>query len=66
MMVKTPEDIRQIVLEAYPDARNIVIKTEIEGYNVLYVVEFISARYKVEADMNPVTGAFAKRELEYF
>ena len=23
MMVKTPEDIRQIVLEAYPDARNI-------------------------------------------
>ena len=28
MMVKTPEDIRQIVLEAYPDARNIVIKTE--------------------------------------
>lgn len=64
MMVKTPEDIRQIVLEAYPDARNIVIKTEKEGIH--YDVEFITARYKVEADMNPVTGAFAKRELEYF
>ena len=66
MMVKTPEDIRQIVLEAYPDARNIIIKTEKEGNNVHYDVEFITARYKVEADMNPVTGAFAKRELEYF
>ena len=66
MMVKTPEDIRQIVLEAYPDAKNIVIKTEKEGNNVHYDVEFITARYKVDADMNPVTGAFAKRELEYF
>lgn len=66
MMVKTPEDIRQIVLEAYPDARNIVIKTEKEGNNVHYDVEFVTARYKVDADMNPVTGAFAKRELEYF
>lgn len=61
MMVKTPEDIRQIVLEAYPDARNIVIKTEKEGNNVHYDVEFVTARYKVDADMNPVTGAFAKR-----
>lgn len=66
MMVKTPEDIRNIILEAYPDARNIVIETEKEGNNVHYDVEFITARYKVEADMNPVTGAFAKRELEYF
>ena len=66
MMVKTPEDIRQIILEAYPDARNIVIKTEKEGNNVHYDVEFVTARYKVDADMNPVTGAFAKRELEYF
>ena len=54
MMVKTPEDIRQIVLEAYPDARNIVIKTEKEGNNVHYDVEFVTARYKVDADMNPV------------
>ena len=66
MMVKTPEDIRQIILEAYPDARNIVIETEKVGNNVHYDVEFITARYKVEADMNPVTGALAKRELEYF
>lgn len=66
MIVKTPEDIRNIILEAYPDARNIVIETEKEGNNVHYDVEFITARYKVEADMNPVTGAFAKRELEYF
>lgn len=66
MMVKTPEDIRQIVLEAYPDARNIIIKTEKEGNNVHYDVEFVTARCKVDADMNPVTGAFAKRELEYF
>ena len=66
MMVKTPEDIRQIILEAYPDAKNIVIETEKEGNNEHYDVEFITARYKVEADMNPVTGAFAKRELEYF
>lgn len=66
MMVKTPEDIRNIILEAYPDARNIVIETEKEGNNVHYDVEFVTARYKVDAEMNPVTGAFAKRELEYF
>lgn len=65
-IVKTVEDIRNIILEAYPDAKDISIKTETEGNNTHYEAEFTTAKYRVEAKMNPVTGSFAQRELEYF
>lgn len=65
-IVKTVEDIKNIILETYPDAKNIIIKTETEGNNTHYEAEFTTAKYHVEAKMNPVTGSFAQRELEYF
>lgn len=65
-VVKTEEDIKAIILEAYPDAKNIQIKKEVEGNNTHYEADFSTEKYTVEAELNPVTGAFAKRELEYF
>lgn len=66
MIVKTVEDIKQIVLEAYPDARDIIVVLDRDGAKAHYEADFITAKYKVEADLNPVTGAFVKRELKYF
>lgn len=66
-IAKTPEDIKAIVLEAYPDAQNLVIKTEKEGNNTKYEAKFSTPKYKeVEIELNPVTGAFGKVELKYF
>lgn len=62
----TADDIRRIILETYPDARNITVTMKKEGVNTHYEAEFVTKKYKAEADMNPFTGAFAKRELEYF
>ncbi|MDY6029996.1 MAG: hypothetical protein SPI71_07045 [Acidaminococcaceae bacterium] len=62
----TEADIRELIMRAYPDARMIKISKEREGVNTYYEAEFVTAKYKVEADMNPFTGAFAKREYKYF
>ncbi len=66
-IVKTAEDIKAIVLEAYPDAQNIVIETEKEGNNTYYEAKFSTPKYKkVEAKLNPVSGVFAEREVELY
>lgn len=65
-IVKTEADIRNIILEAYPDAQNILIKLDRDGAKAHYEAHFATAKYLVEADLNPVTGAFVERELKYF
>lgn len=65
-VVKTEADIRNIILEAYPDAQNILIKLDRDGNKAHYEAHFATAKYLVEADLNPVTGAFVERELKYF
>lgn len=65
-VVKTEADIRNIILEAYPDAQNILIKLDRDGNKAHYEAHFATAKYLVEADLNPVTGAFVDRELKYF
>ena len=65
-VVKTPEEIRTIILEAYPDATNIFIELDQEGNNKYYEVEFLTKKFKGEVKVNPVTGAFGKREHDYF
>lgn len=65
-VVKTEADIRNIILEAYPDAQNILIKLDRDGKKAHYEAHFATAKYLVEADLNPVTGAFVERELKYF
>ncbi len=66
MVVKTEADIKQIILEAYPDAKNILITLDRDGNKAHYEAKFTTAKYYVEAELNPVTGAFAERELKYF
>lgn len=65
-VVKTEADIRNIILEAYPDAQHILVKLDRDGAKAHYEARFATAKYLVEADLNPVTGAFVKRELKYF
>lgn len=63
---KTPAEIKAIILEAYPDASNIEVELEQEGSNKYYDVDFVTPKFKGDAKLNPVTGAFGKRELDYF
>lgn len=65
-IVKTEAEIKQLILEAYPDAQNILVRLDRDGNRAHYDADFTTAKYKVEAKMNPVTGAFAKRELKYY
>lgn len=65
-IVKTEAEIKQIILEAYPDAQNILVRLDRDGNKAHFDADFTTAKYKVEAKMNPVTGAFAKRELKYY
>lgn len=65
-VVKTEADIKQIILDAYPDAQNILVKLDRDGNKAHYDADFTTAKYLVEAKLNPVTGAFVKRELKYF
>ncbi|MBQ8919759.1 MAG: PepSY domain-containing protein [Acidaminococcaceae bacterium] len=63
---KTQAEIREIVLAAYPDAKNIKIEIETEGNLKYYEAEFTTEKFKAELAINPVTGAICKRELKYF
>ncbi|WP_405378677.1 PepSY domain-containing protein [Phascolarctobacterium sp.] len=65
-VAKSVEDIRAIVLEAYPDAQNLVIELEKEGNAQYYEAEFSTPKFiKAELKLNPVTGAIAEREHDY-
>ena len=63
---KTAAEIREIVLAAYPDAKNIKIEIETDGNLKYYEAEFTTEKFKAELAINPVTGAICKRELKYF
>lgn len=65
-VAKTEADIKQVILEAYPDAQNILIKLDRDGNKAHYDAHFATAKYLVEAELNPVTGVFVERELKYF
>lgn len=63
---KTASDIQTIILENYPTAKNIIIKTERDNNNTYYEVEFTTEKYAAEAKLNPATGVFIEREFEYY
>lgn len=65
---KTEADIKDVILKAYPDAKDIVVSKKLEdnGYQTVYKAYFTTAKFKAEAKLNPATGAFGKRELKYF
>lgn len=65
-VAKSVEEIRELVLKEYPTARTIAVETTKEGSNILYVVNFITDKFRGEAEMHPATGVFGERSLIYF
>lgn len=61
----TPTGVMDIVKQAYPDATNIEIEKKQEGNNFYYEADFDIAKGKVEAKINPFTGAFGHTEIEF-
>ena len=65
-ITKTPQDIERIVLQEYPDAKNIVIVLKKEGNLSYYEASFETEKYiKADLKVNPVTGAFGSQKLQY-
>lgn len=65
-VLKTQNDIINIVLEKYPAAQNLIVSLEKEGNNSVYEAKFSTPKYsKVEVKLNPVTGAIGHEELKY-
>ncbi len=62
---KTPADIEKLVLEAYPNARNIVVSMDKDGNNSYYEAEFTTDKFDGEVKLNPATGVIFERELDY-
>lgn len=65
MMSKTVEDIGKIVLQEYPEAVDLEIRTVKDGLNTYYKAAFDMAGYRAVLKLNPVTGAIGERELFY-
>lgn len=64
-LVKTQAEIEKIVLEAYPDAQNLVVKLDKDDTMYEYEAKFTTPKYaSVEMEINPTTGAIAKQELK--
>ncbi len=66
VVTKSIEEIAEIVLTEYPDAKEMVITLEQEGDRKFYEAEFITDEYAAELTINPVTGAFSEREYVFF
>lgn len=65
-VTKTSQDIEAIVLQAYPDAKNIEIALKKEGNLNHYEAAFATAKFtKAEVKLNPVTGAIGSQKLQY-
>lgn len=65
MMEKSEEDIENIVILEYPQAKNLKITTEKTGVNTCYKVTFSTDEYNCVLKLNPVTGAIGEREFSY-
>ena len=63
---KTPEELREKVLAEYPDAKDISFRIKSEGNLEYYEATFTTTKFNANVEINPLTGAFCKRELKYF
>ena len=61
----TATGIANVIKQNYPDATNIVIETKKDGNNTYYEADFTITKGKVEAKLNPMTGAFGERLITY-
>ena len=65
-VTKTSQDIEAIVLQEYPDAKNIEITLKKEGNLSHYEAAFSTAKFsKAQVKLNPVTGAIGSQKLQY-
>ena len=65
-ITKTPQDIKAIVLQEYPDAKNLKVGLTKEGHLSYYEAVFETEKYiKADIKINPVTGAFGNGTLQY-
>ena len=64
---KTVDDVKAIILGTYPDATNIEVVKKVDTDKVLtiYEVTFTTPKFTGMAKLNPATGAYGYRELNY-
>lgn len=65
---KTEADVKAKIMEAYPDATNVVVTKESDpnGVNlVIYKATFSTPKFDGVAQLNPATCLFGHRELSY-
>lgn len=65
-VVINQEQAKEIVLQAYPDAKNLSVFTDRDDNMVEYEVYFSTAKFRGQADVNPETGALGDVELKYY
>lgn len=65
-VVITPEQAKEVVLKAYPNARNVSVYTDRDDHKVEYEVYFSTDKFRGHADVNPETGALGDIELKYY
>lgn len=65
-VVITPEQAKEVVLKAYPDAKNVSVFTDRDDHKVEYEVYFSTDKFRGQADVNPETGALGDVELRYY
>ena len=66
---KTAEDVKAAILEAYPDAKNIVVTLKDDSSSgtdfKVYEAKFETPAFTGEAKLNPATALIGEQELEY-
>lgn len=64
---KTVADVKAIILATYPDATDIVIDKKVDTDKILTIYEatFKTPKFTGMAKLNPATGAYGYRELNY-
>ena len=65
-VVITPEQAKEVVLKAYPDAKDVSVFTDRDDHKVEYDVYFSTDKFRGQADVNPETGALGDVELKYY
>ena len=66
-ITKTVDDVKAIILATYPDATNIAVEKKVDTDKVLTIYEatFKTPKFTGVAKLNPATGAYGHRELNY-
>ena len=64
--VLSPEEAKNVVLKAYPDAKNLSVFEDRDGALMEYEVYFSTDKFSGQADVNPETGNLGDVDLKYY